>query len=70
MSYLSIFLMALFAIPVSAVFIEFDNCLSDAVQDDSPLQLQFVALFLDAKFNTTDPNNGLQVTVWGNVTGS
>ena len=70
MGYMPILLMALFAIPVSAVFIEFDNCLSEAVQNSSPLQLQFVPLFLDAKFNTTDPSNGLQVTVWGNVTGS
>jgi hypothetical protein len=70
MGYLLILLMALFTIPVSAVFIEFSNCLSEAVQNNSPLQLQFVPLFLDATFNTTDPSNGLHVTVWGNVTGS
>lgn len=70
MGYLSILLMALFALPTSAVFIEFSNCLPDSVQNDTPLQLQFVPLFVDAKFNTTDPSNGLQVTVWGNVTGS
>jgi hypothetical protein len=70
MGYLSILLMVFFAIPTSAVFIEFENCLSDTVQTATPLQLQFVPLFVDAKFNTTDPSNSLQVTVWGNVTGS
>jgi len=70
MGYLPILLMALFALPTSAVFIDFDNCLPLSVQNDIPLQLQFVPMFVDAKFNTTDPSNGLQVTVWGNVTGS
>lgn len=68
--HLSILLMALFAVPASAVLIEFDNCLSEDVQQNAPLQLQFVPLFVDAKFNTTDPSHELQVTVWGNVTGS
>jgi hypothetical protein len=69
MGYLSILLIALFALPTSAVFVSFDNCLPDSVQEDA-LELQFVPLFVDAKFNTTDPNYPLQVTVWGNVTGS
>lgn len=70
LSYLSVLLVLLWAVPTSAVFIDFQNCLSLSVQNNTPLQLQFVPLFMDAKFNTTDPSNNLQVTVWGNVTGS
>jgi hypothetical protein len=70
LGYLSVLLILFLAIPTSAVFIEFQNCLSDAVQTNSPLQLQFVPMYVDAKFNTTGPSNNLQVTVWGNVTGS
>ncbi|CAL3962205.1 unnamed protein product [Diplocarpon coronariae] len=56
--------------PASAVFVEFQNCLSAGTQNNLPLELQFVTLFVDAVFNTTDSNHPLQVTVWGNVTGS
>lgn len=56
--------------PVSAVFVDFQNCLSESVQDNTPLQLQFVPKFVSAVFNTTDPSHNLNVTVWGNVTGS
>lgn len=59
--------------PASAVLIDFNNCLSEAYQNGEsgqPKQLQFVPLFMDARFNTTDPRHTLQVIVWGNVTGS
>ncbi|KAH7364215.1 integral membrane protein-like protein [Rhexocercosporidium sp. MPI-PUGE-AT-0058] len=68
------FLLALIAslciVPASAVLIDFQNCLSDAAKNNQPLQLQFVPLFVDAIFNTTDPKQQLAVTVWGNITGS
>jgi hypothetical protein len=69
-SYLPLLTVLLGAVPTSAVFVKFENCLSEGVQTNSPLQLQFVPMFMDAKFNTTNPENALQVTVWGNVTGS
>ncbi|TVY13632.1 putative membrane protein [Lachnellula arida] len=59
--------------PASAVLIDFNNCLSEAYQNGEsgqPKELQFVPLFMDARFNTTDPRHTLQVIVWGNVTGS
>src|SRR4051812_27844027 len=70
LSSLLILVISLWAVPTSGAFIRFDNCLPDNVQSDTPLQLQFVPKFLDAKYNTTDPNNNLQVTVYGNVTGA
>ena len=63
-------LLASLWVPTSAVFIDFSNCLAQSVQNDTPLQLQFVPKFVDAKFNTTDSAYALNVTVWGNVTGS
>lgn len=68
--YLPLLTALLGAVPTSAVFIKFENCLSESVQTNSPLQLQFVPMFMDAKFDTAHPENALQVTVWGNVTGS
>ncbi|KAL2072520.1 hypothetical protein VTL71DRAFT_11863 [Oculimacula yallundae] len=67
---LLVLIASLWIVPVSAVLVGFQNCLSDAVQNNAPLQLQFVPLFVDASFNTTDPNHQLLITVWGNVTGS
>lgn len=63
-------LASLWAAPAAAVMVEFQNCLSQATQRTQPLELQFVPLFVDAVFNTTDPDHQLQVTVWGNITGS
>jgi hypothetical protein len=70
LGYLLFFVASLWIIPASAVFIEFQNCLSDSYQNDSPKQLQFDPLFVDAVFNSTDSSHGLYVTVWGNVTGT
>jgi hypothetical protein len=61
---------SLWVIPATAVFIDFQNCLSESYQNDQPLQLQFDPLYMDAVFNTTDPTHNLHITVWGNVTGS
>jgi hypothetical protein len=61
---------SLFSSPATAVFISFQNCLSQAYQNNTPPALQFVPLYVDAVFNTTDPSHNLKVTVWGNVTGS
>jgi hypothetical protein len=63
-------LLCLLITPATAAFINFQNCLSQAYQDTDPPALQFVPLFMDASFNTTDPSHQLMVTVWGNITGA
>jgi hypothetical protein len=70
LGYLLVLIASLWVIPTSAVFIDFQNCLSQSYQNDVPLQLQFDPLFMDAVFNTTDSSHNLHITVWGNVTGS
>lgn len=62
--------LSVLATPTSAVLINFDNCLSLDWQKITPLYLQWVPLYMDAVFNTTDASHRLNVTVWGNVTGS
>ncbi|KAK0119048.1 hypothetical protein ONS96_012116 [Cadophora gregata f. sp. sojae] len=68
--FLLVLIASLWVVPASAVLVDFQNCLSDAAKSNRPLQLQFVPLFVDARFNTTDPNHQLAITVWGNITGS
>ncbi|KAI1470079.1 uncharacterized protein F4812DRAFT_421448 [Daldinia caldariorum] len=57
----------------SAVNVTFNNCLdSNYIYSNQPaeqVQLQWVPLYADAKFDTQNPNHNLIVTVWGNVTG-
>ena len=60
---------SLWIVPASAVFIKFQNCLSESAQNE-PLQLQLVPQFVNAVFNTTDPSHNLRVTVYANVSGS
>lgn len=66
---LHLLLATLFVVPTSAVFIDFTNCLSQSYQDDTPIQLQFVPKYVDAKFDTHNSTHALSVTVYGNVTG-
>ena len=68
--YLFLLMASLWIIPTSAVLVEFQNCLSEGVQNNQPLQLQLVPLVMNAVFNTTDPMHNLNITVWTNVTGS
>jgi hypothetical protein len=71
--YLFLVILSLCVLPTTAVEIEFENCLSNDVQNNQAnggLQLQFVPLFFDAVFNTTDPSHTLALRVWGNVTGT
>jgi hypothetical protein len=70
LGYFLVLIASLWIIPTSAVFIDFQNCLSESYQNDQPLQLQFDPLYLNAVFNTTDSSHNLNITVWGNVTGS
>ncbi|KAN0122626.1 Transient receptor potential (TRP) ion channel domain containing protein [Hyaloscypha variabilis] len=68
--YLFLLMASLWIIPASAVLVDFQNCLSEDVQNNTPLQLQLVPLVMNAVFNTTDPMHNLNITVWTNVTGS
>ena len=56
--------------PVRAVLLDFDNCLDESVVNSSPLQLQFVPLDVDVTFDLVDPLRPLNVTVYGNVSGT
>lgn len=62
-------LLFLWIIPTSAVLLRFENCISDSYLNSSPLKLQFVPQYLDAVFQSSDPDHNLNITVWGNVTG-
>lgn len=63
-------LLALLTSPISAVFVPFSNCLPPGtLASQNPQFLQFVPLFVDVKFNTTDEKHNLNITIYGNVTG-
>ncbi|KAI5866443.1 integral membrane protein [Durotheca rogersii] len=57
----------------SAVLVRFDNCLPENYvytnQALENVQLQWIPMFVDAKFDTVNPSHNLRVIVWGNVTG-
>jgi hypothetical protein len=66
---LCIFVIAIFNLPVAdAAFIPFSNCQKPS--DINSQKLQFRPFFVDAKFDTKDPNHTLNITVYGNVSGS
>lgn len=62
-------LLAFFVAPSDAVFINFDNCLTDSIINSKPLQLQFIPFYVDAVFNTSAPSHNLNITFYGNVSG-
>lgn len=68
---LVVLLLAVLAVrPVAAVKIKsFSNCLS-SYRLDNPRLLQWTPIYVDAKYDTKNSSHNLQVTVWGNVTGS
>lgn len=70
LGYLLVLIASLWAVPASAAFIEFDNCLSDSYLNSNPPELQFVPKYVDAVFATETKSHNLLVTVYGNVTGS
>lgn len=59
-----------FASPTAAVLLDFDNCLSKTILESVPRQLQFVPTNVSVTFNLTDALNPLNVTVYGNVSGT
>ncbi|PYH94153.1 hypothetical protein BO71DRAFT_239424 [Aspergillus ellipticus CBS 707.79] len=56
--------------PTCAVLLEFDNCLSAAVIASNPAQLQFVPMDVSVIFNSHNSLNPLNITVYGNVSGT
>ena len=59
--------------PASAVLLPFENCLPSnyiASNNAEHAQLQWVPLYLDAKFDLENPTHQLTVTVYGNITGT
>lgn len=53
----------------NAAFVNFGNCLSENTINSNPRRLQWVPLFLDARFDTEKPSHGMNLTFYGNVTG-
>ncbi|KAJ5698096.1 hypothetical protein N7462_000101 [Penicillium macrosclerotiorum] len=58
------------ASPAAAALLNFDNCLSKTILESDPLQLQFIPLDVGVTFNLSDPLHPLNVTVYGNVSGT
>lgn len=65
-----VMLMAILVPPTSAVLLDFENCLGKSVIESSPLQLQFIPLDVAVHFDLTNPLHNLNVTVYGNVSGT
>lgn len=55
--------------PTEAAFINFGNCLEQTIISN-PSQLQFVPLFLSVEYDPLAGPNPLNITVYGNVTGT
>ncbi|KAJ5895635.1 hypothetical protein N7495_007326 [Penicillium taxi] len=62
--------LVLFISPVSAALLDFENCLDQTILDSLPQTLQWVPLDVAVHFNLTDPLRPLNVTVYGNVSGT
>lgn len=56
--------------PTYGILLEFDNCLSRNIIKSDPAQLQFVPFNVSVVFDTLHPSHNLNVTVYGNVTGT
>jgi hypothetical protein len=70
MWWIALVCLATFASPAAAVVLDFDNCLSKTILESLPLQLQFVPTNVSVEFNLTNPLHPLNVTVYGNVSGT
>ncbi|KAI9791276.1 MAG: hypothetical protein M1816_004057 [Peltula sp. TS41687] len=60
-----------FLVPsISAAFVNFENCLEQSIVRSNPVQLQFIPLNVTAQLQRIGSGRNLNVTVYGNVTGS
>lgn len=62
-------LLASMATSARAAFINFENCLGQPTTEADPLPLQFIPHHVWAVYDTED-NNNLNITVYGNVSGT
>lgn len=62
-------LLSLLVQPTTAAFITFQNCLDPNIINSNPLELQFIPLYVNAHFNSSDQAHNLNVTIYGNVSG-
>ncbi|KAL4878313.1 hypothetical protein BJY04DRAFT_114074 [Aspergillus karnatakaensis] len=53
-----------------AASLEFENCIDSSILDSNPQQLQFVPLDVLVTLNMSNPQYPLNITVYGNVTGT
>ena len=65
-----LFLLLLLTSPTDAVRLKFNNCLQSSILHSQPQALQFVPLDVDVAFDTNNHSYPLNVTVYGNVTGT
>lgn len=56
--------------PTHAALVNFKNCLPKTISDSNPLQLQFVPLDVNVTFDLENTLHALNVTVYGNVSGT
>ncbi|KPM36111.1 hypothetical protein AK830_g10472 [Neonectria ditissima] len=56
--------------PAYAVRVPAQNCLDESYRRSANHPLQWESLYIDVVFDTKDDSHNLEVTVWGNVTGS
>lgn len=56
--------------PAAGALLQFQNCLSQSTLDSDPKQLQFVPLDVAVSFDVNNPSHPLNVTVYGNVSGT
>ncbi|KAM0720351.1 hypothetical protein Q7P37_004487 [Cladosporium fusiforme] len=54
---------------VRGAFIDYHNCLSENTINSDPRRLQWVPIFVDARFDTENPTHRLNLTFYGNVSG-
>ena len=55
---------------VSAAFVPFQNCLDKSIVTSDPPKLQFVPLLVSATLDSSSDVRRLDITVYGNVTGT
>lgn len=70
LGFLLMLLLLVLVSPVHSALLNFENCLDASVIESSPAQLQFVPLNVSVTFDLDDPLNPLNVTVYGNVSGT
>lgn len=63
-------LLVILVSPAYAALVNFDNCLPASTIASNPQKLQFVPLDVSVKFDLTNSLHNLNITVYGNVSGT